>query len=54
MEKLLWNAAGIVLVLANIIFMMFFLFSNPWLFALLVSLILDWIYIEKRPTWLEF
>ena len=53
MEKFLWNAGGVLLFIANIACSMFFLFSNPWLFALIVILGLDWLYIDKRPTWLE-
>lgn len=53
MEKFLWNAGGVLLILANIACLIFFLFSNPWLFALIAILALDYIYIDKRPTWLE-
>ena len=53
MEKFLWNAGGVILILANIACLLFFLFSNPWLFALIVVLVLDFVYIDKRPTWIE-
>jgi hypothetical protein len=53
MEKFLWNAGGVTLILANMACLAFFLFSNPWLFALIVILFLDYIYIDKRPTWVE-
>ena len=53
MEKFLWNAGGVLLFLANIACLLFFFFSNPWVFALIVILILDLVYIDKRPTWLE-
>jgi hypothetical protein len=53
MEKFLWNVGGVLLVLANIACLIFFLFSNPWLFALIVILALDFVYIDKRPTWIE-
>lgn len=53
MEKFLWNFGGVLLILANIACLIFFLLDNPWLFALIAILALDYIYIDKRPTWLE-
>lgn len=53
MEKFLWNAGGVLLVIENIACLVFFLLNNPWLTAFIVILVLDCIYINKRPTWLE-
>ena len=53
MKKFLWNLVGVLLILANIACLILFLLDNPWLFALIAILALDYIYIDKRPTWLE-
>ena len=53
MGKFLWNAGGVLLAAANIVCLIFFLLDNPWLIALIVILVLDYIYIDKRPTWIE-
>ena len=53
MKKFLWNLAGIVLVLANFLCLLFFLLDNPWLLAIASILVLDYFYIKKRPTWIE-
>jgi hypothetical protein len=55
MEKFLWNAGGIVLILLNTLCLMIALVSNNriWGLALIALAIADWLYKEKRPTWLE-
>jgi hypothetical protein len=53
MKKFLWNFGGVLLILANVAWLLFFLFSNPWLLALIVILVLDFVYIDKRPEWIE-
>lgn len=55
MEKFLWNAGGIVLILLNIWCLMFALVSSSriWGFALIALAAVDWLYKEKRPTWIE-
>lgn len=53
MEKFFWNLAGVLLFVANIVCLVFFLLDNPWLIALAVILVLDYIYIDKRPEWIE-
>ena len=55
MEKFLWNAGGIALFLMNIWGLMIALVSDNriWGFALIVLAAADWLYKEKRPTWLE-
>jgi hypothetical protein len=55
MEKFLWNAGGIVLILLNIWCLMFALVSSSriWALALIALIVADWLYKEKRPTWLE-
>ena len=55
MEKLLWNVGGVVLLLLNILAMMFCFASSEPLrgLALIALAAVDWIYKEKRPTWLE-
>ena len=55
MEKFLWNAGGVVLILLNIWATMFcFASGEPlWGLVLIALAALDWLYKEKRPTWLE-
>ena len=55
MEKFLWNAGGIVLFALNIWAMMFCFASGEqlWGLALIALAALDWLYKEKRPTWIE-
>lgn len=53
MEKFLWNAVGVILALANIFCLVFFFMDNPWLLAFIAILVFDYIYIDKRPTWIE-
>ena len=55
MEKFLWNAGGIILFLLNIWCLMIALVSNSriWGLALIALAFADWLYKEKRPTWLE-
>lgn len=55
MEKFLWNAVGIVLFLLNIWCLMIALVSDNriWWFALISLAAADWLYKEKRPTWIE-
>lgn len=55
MEKFLWNAGGLFLFLLNIWCLMaaFVLSSWTWGVALVALAVADWIYKEKRPTWLE-
>lgn len=55
MEKFLWNAGGIVLILLNIWCLMIALVSNNGILglALIALAFADWLYKEKRPTWLE-
>lgn len=55
MEKFLWNAGGIVLFLLNIWCFMIALVSDNriWEFALIALAAADWLYKEKRPTWIE-
>jgi hypothetical protein len=55
MEKFLWNVCGIVLFLLNTWCLMIALMSNNriWGFALIALAFADWLYKEKRPTWLE-
>lgn len=55
MEKFIWNVIGILLFVANILVLMFFFASGEsvWFFALITLATLDWLYKEKRPTWIE-
>jgi hypothetical protein len=53
LEKILWNLGGVLLTLANILCLLFFLLDNPWLIAMIAILVFDYIYIEKRPNWIE-
>jgi hypothetical protein len=55
MEKFLWNVVGIVLLFLNILCFMIALVEDNriWGLALLVLFAVDWIYKEKRPTWIE-
>jgi hypothetical protein len=53
MEKFLWNAGGVLLAIANMVCLISFLLDHPWLLALAVILALDYIYINKRPEWIE-
>lgn len=55
MEKFLWNFGGIVLFLMNILCFMIALVSDNtiWGFALIALAVADWLYKEKRPTWIE-
>jgi hypothetical protein len=55
MEKFLWNAGGVVLILLNIWCLMIVFVSHNalWCIALLALAAIDWLYKEKRPTWLE-
>ena len=55
MEKFLWNAGGVVLFLLNILCLMIALVSNNiiWGLALIALAFADWLYKEKRPTWIE-
>ena len=55
MEKFLWNAGGVVLFFINVWCCMAAFVSRDrvWALALIVLAIIDWLYKEKRPTWLE-
>ncbi len=55
MEKFLWNVSGFILLVANVFVLIMTFASNDkiWAFILLSISILDWVYSEKRPTWLE-
>ena len=55
MEKFLWNAGGIILFLMNIWCLMIALVSNIRIcgLALIALSFADWLYKEKRPTWME-
>lgn len=55
MEKFLWNAGGVVLLLLNILCLVFSFVSKSgaWGLALIALAVADWLYKEKRPTWLE-
>lgn len=55
MEKFLWNAGGIVLFALNICCMMICFVSHNkiWMVALIALAFIDWLYKEKRPTWIE-
>ena len=55
MEKFLWNAGGVVLLLINILCCVVAFVSNNriWSLVLIVLAVIDWLYKEKRPTWLE-
>ena len=55
MEKFLWNAGGIVLFLLNVWCFMIALVSDNgiWGFALIALAAANWLYKEKRPTWIE-
>jgi hypothetical protein len=55
MEKFIWNAMGILLLVANIWAIMFCFASGERLcgLALIALAGVDWLYKEKRPVWLE-
>jgi hypothetical protein len=55
MEKLIWNAIGVFLFIANIWAMVFCFASGERLsgLALIALACLGWLYKEKRPTWIE-
>jgi hypothetical protein len=55
MEKFLWNVGGVVLFVVNVWTMMICFASGQrlWGLALIAIAGLDWLYKEKRPTWLE-
>lgn len=55
MEKFLWNAGGIILFILNTWCLLITLVSNNrlWGLALLALAAVDWLYKEKRPTWIE-
>lgn len=55
MEKFIWNAMGVLLFVANILALMFCFLSgkSAFGFALIALAAIDWIYKEKRPTWIE-
>ena len=55
MEKFLWNAGGAVLFVLNTLCLMIAIVTNNriWGLALIVLAVIDWVYKEKRPTWLE-
>jgi uncharacterized membrane protein len=55
MEKFLWNAGGAVLFALNILCLMFSVASHSkiWVIAMIALVVADWLYKEKRPTWLE-
>lgn len=55
MEKLLWNLAGILIIIANGFAVLFCLLTGNkiWCVVLLVLAAVDLIYMWNRPTWLE-
>lgn len=55
MEKFLWNAGGLFLLLLNIWCLMVAFVSNNWIWglALIALAFADWLYKEKRPVWIE-
>ena len=55
MEKFLWNFGGIVLFALNAWGLMVALVEDNriWGLALLALVVVDWLYKEKRPTWIE-
>lgn len=55
MEKFLWNLGGFVLFLANLWAIMLCFVTGGKIFAVAMIVLagLDWLYKEKRPTWIE-
>ena len=55
MEKFLWNVGGAVLFVLNILCFMILVVSGNriWAVVLIALVVADWLYKEKRPTWLE-
>ena len=55
MEKFLWNLGGFILFIANIWAMMLCFATNDKIFALAMIALagVDFLYMKKRPTWLE-
>lgn len=55
MEKFLWNVVGVILFCATILSVEFVVFSDSGFLYVLcaIFIILDLIYINKRPEWLE-
>lgn len=55
MEKFLWNVAGVALAVINL-FVMTYCFIEQTTFSgvmILAMAVLDMVYAEKRPTWIE-
>ena len=55
MEKFLWNLGGFILFLANIWAIMLCFATGSKIFAVAMIALagLDFLYMKKRPTWLE-
>ncbi len=55
MEKFLWNLGGFILFLANLWAIMLCFATGGKIFAVAMIVLagLDWLYKEKRPTWIE-
>lgn len=55
MSKFCWNLTGIALLDANIFAFMLCIATGEklWGLALFALSVVDWLYKENRPTWLE-
>jgi hypothetical protein len=54
-EKFLWDLAGVILFVLNVIAFIFAFFSEEiiWFIVCALVIVADVVYIKKAPTWLE-